>query len=84
MVAFLFQHIDQLSKWPSLQRVVAGRATIKNTEVLERIALYLLSNTGQLISINKIANTLRSSGLKVSSNTIENYLELLHNAFSVL
>lgn len=64
-----------------LLRVVAGRATIKNTEVLERIALYLLSNTGQLISINKIANTLRSSGLKVSNNTIENYLELLHNAF---
>lgn len=64
-----------------LLRVVAGRATIKNTEVLERIALYLLSNTGQLISINKIANTLRSSGLKVSNNTVENYLELLHNAF---
>ena len=64
-----------------LLRDVAGRATIKNTEVLERIALYLLSNTGQLISINKIANTLRSSDLKVSNNTIENYLELLHNAF---
>lgn len=64
-----------------LLRDVAGRATIRNTEVLERVALYLLSNTGQLISINKIANTLRSAGLKVSNNTIENYLELLHNAF---
>lgn len=64
-----------------LLKDVAGRATIKNTEILERIGLYLLSNTGQLISINKIANTLRSTGFKVSNNTIENYIDLLSNAF---
>lgn len=64
-----------------LLRDVAGRATIKNTAVLERIALFLLANTGQLISINKIANTLRSGGLKVSNNTIESYINLLEDAF---
>ena len=64
-----------------LLKDVAGRATIKNTEVLERIALFLLSNCGQLISINKIANTLRSAGFKVSNNTIENYINLLQSAF---
>lgn len=64
-----------------LLRDVASRATIKNTEVLERIALFLLGNTGQLISINKIANSLRSAGLKVSNNTLENYIDLLQDAF---
>lgn len=64
-----------------LLRDVAGRATIKNTEVLERIALFILSNTGQLISINKIANTLRSAGFKISNNTIENYISLLKDSF---
>lgn len=64
-----------------LLRDVAGRATIKNTEVLERVGLFLLGNAGQLISINKIANTLRSSGFKISNNTIEAYLNLLQDAF---
>lgn len=64
-----------------LLRDVAGRATIKNTEILERVGLFLLGNSGQLISINKIANTLRSSGFKISNNTIENYLNLLQDAF---
>lgn len=64
-----------------LLRDVAGRATIKNTEVLERVGLFLLGNAGQLISINKIANTLRSSGFKISNNTIQAYLNLLQDAF---
>lgn len=64
-----------------LLRDVASRASIKNTEALERVALFLLGNTGQLVSINKIANTLRSSGFKISNNTIENYINLLQDAF---
>ncbi|WP_438821968.1 DUF4143 domain-containing protein, partial [Lactobacillus jensenii] len=43
--------------------------------------LFLLGNAGHLISINKIANTLRSSGFKISKNTIEAYLNLLQDAF---
>lgn len=64
-----------------LLRDVASRANIKNTEALERVALFLLGNTGQLVSINKIANTLRSSGFSISNNTIENYINLLQDAF---
>lgn len=64
-----------------LLKDVAGRATIKNTEALERIALFLLSNIGQLISINKIGGTLRSVGIRISNNTIESYLKLLEDSF---
>lgn len=64
-----------------LLRDVTQRTTVKNPEVLERIALFLLANIGQLVNVNKIANTLRSSGLRVSNNTIENYMKLLEDAF---
>jgi len=64
-----------------LFRDVAGRAIVKEPELLERIAIFLLDNIGQLVSTNKIANTIRSTGRKVSNNTIENYLSLLENSF---
>lgn len=64
-----------------LLRDVALRATVKEPELLSRIATYLLDNIGQLISTNKIANTLRSNGRKVSNNTVENYLQLLEDSF---
>lgn len=60
---------------------VTQRALIKEPDILERIAVYLLDNIGQLVSTNKIANTIRSSGRKISNNTIESYLSLLENAF---
>jgi len=40
-------------------RDVAQRSVIKEPELLERIALYLLDNVGQLVNTNKIANTIR-------------------------
>lgn len=64
-----------------LLRDVTQRVTIKNPEALERITLFLLSNIGQLVNVNRIANTLRSSGLKISNNTIEGYLKLLEEAY---
>lgn len=64
-----------------LLKDVAARASVKNTEALERVALFLLGNTGQLVSINKIANTLRSAGFAISNNTIEGYINLLKDAF---
>ena len=64
-----------------LFRDVASRAVIKEPELLERIAIFLLDNIGQLVTVNKIANTLRSTGRKVSNNTIENYLLLLEQSY---
>jgi len=64
-----------------LFRDVAGRTIIKEPELLERIAIFLLDNVGQLVTTNKIANTLRLSGRKVSNNTVEGYLALLESAF---
>jgi len=64
-----------------LFRDVATRTVIREPEILERIAIFLLDNIGQLISTNKIANTIRSTGRKISNNTVESYVSLLENSF---
>lgn len=64
-----------------LFRDVASRTIVKEPDLLERIANFLLDNIGNLVTTNKIANTIRSNGRKVSNNTIESYLSLLENSF---
>lgn len=64
-----------------LLRDVANRASIKEPEILERITLYLLDNIGNLVNVNKIANTVRSTGRKISNNTVESYINLLVKSF---
>ncbi|MFU2205597.1 ATP-binding protein [Streptococcus pluranimalium] len=64
-----------------LYRDVTKRAVVKEPEILNRVATYLLDNVGQLVSTNKIANTIRSTGRKVSNATIESYIQLLEDSF---
>nr|WP_244951916.1 ATP-binding protein [Streptobacillus felis] len=60
---------------------ISYRANIRDVAILERIILFLLDNVGQLININKIANTLVSSGIKISNNTVQNYVDILEKSF---
>ena len=64
-----------------LLKDVTQRALVREPDILERVATYLLDNIGQLVSTNKIANTIRSTGRKVSNSTIESYLSLLEDSF---
>ncbi|MGT2666799.1 ATP-binding protein [Streptococcus rifensis] len=64
-----------------LLKDVTQRTMVKDPDILERVATYLLDNIGQLVSTNKIANTIRSTGRKVSNTTIESYLALLEDSF---
>ncbi|CAM3201483.1 ATP-binding protein [Streptobacillus felis] len=60
---------------------ISYRSNIRDVAILERIILFLLDNVGQLININKIANTLVSSGIKISNNTVQNYVDILEKSF---
>lgn len=60
---------------------VISRATVREPQILQKVALFLLDNIGNLVNTNKIANTLRTSGQKASNNTIDSYMDLLENAF---
>jgi len=64
-----------------LVKDVLTRKGIKDVAVLERITRYLFDNIGNLTSIRKVADTLVSSGCKVSYNTVENYITALCETF---
>lgn len=64
-----------------LWRDVAFRSEVREPAMLERIALFLIDNIGNSITTNKIANTIRSSGKKISNTTVDAYLNLLEDSF---
>lgn len=67
-----------------LLRDVTERANIRNDDQLTRIANYLLSEVGNLISGNKIAGALKSDGFKTANSTsVLRYINLLSDAFIV-
>jgi predicted AAA+ superfamily ATPase len=62
---------------------VAARRNIVDLPVLDRITRFIFDNIGNLTSIKKIADTLGSSGRKVSGPTVESYILALEDAFVV-
>ena len=44
---------------------------------------YIAANVGNIVSTKKISDYLTSSGRKVTSETIDNYLRMLENAFII-
>ncbi len=60
---------------------VANREGIKDVSVLESIVKTLVSGIGSPISTKKIADTLSSSGRKISVNTVDNYVRALTDSY---
>ena len=60
---------------------VIGRRKVADTALLERVIRFMFDNIGSLCSIKKIADTLVSSGRKVSTNTVESYLSALTDCY---
>lgn len=60
---------------------VVARKNISDVDILESVISYMFDNIGNLCSANKIANTLTSSGRKVSSHTVESYLAALTDSY---
>lgn len=64
-----------------LWRDIAHRSTIKDPDGLERIVKFLIDNIGNTVSTNKIVNTLKSHGKKISNPTVDSYLHFLVQSF---
>ncbi|MDN3079564.1 ATP-binding protein [Enterococcus faecium] len=60
---------------------VALRSGIKDPAVLKAIIRFLADNVGQLVNSSKIANTLKSEGIKTSVHTVSRYLDMLENGY---
>ncbi|NTU88344.1 MAG: ATP-binding protein [Actinobacteria bacterium] len=62
---------------------VVQRNQIRDVTLLEAISHYLADTVGSPVSSTKISNYLTSSGRKASTNTIDNYIRMLEDAFIV-
>ena len=64
-----------------LMKDVVGRNKITDVLILESVSNFLFDNIGQLVSINKISNTLNSNNRSNSVNTIENYTKYILDSY---
>lgn len=64
-----------------LMKDVIKRNEIRDGALLESILKFIASNIGNVVSTKKISDYLTSSGRKTTSDTIDNYLKMLENAF---
>lgn len=60
------------------------RNKIKNIDFLERLIKFVISNIGQIFSINSIRKYLKHENISVSTNTLSNYLNNCLNAYLLL
>lgn len=62
---------------------IAKRHQINDIAILESVIKFIFSNTSNILSSKKIADTLTSSGRKISQPTVENYLHFLEECFLI-
>lgn len=66
-----------------LLKDVVSKNKIKDVMILDSIVKFLFDNIGQLVSTNKISNTLNSNNRKNSVNTVENYISNLVDSYII-
>jgi predicted AAA+ superfamily ATPase len=64
-----------------LMRDVVRRNAVRDSALLENVLRFLCGNIGNTVSTKKISDCLTSAGRKTNSETIDNYLKMLENAF---
>jgi hypothetical protein len=85
----LMDHPDTISSFLSgiyntvIIKDVVQRNNVRDIALLENILKFVAANIGSPISSKKISDYLTSSGRKTSSETIDNYLKMLENAFII-
>jgi predicted AAA+ superfamily ATPase len=60
---------------------VAERAQVRDITSLRALVAFLADNIGQLVQPAKVAGVLKHEGISISNHTVENYLQLLEDAF---
>lgn len=66
-----------------LMKDVIYRNNIKDVIILESVIKFIFDNIGQIVSTNKISNTLNSNNRKNSVNTIESYISNLLDSYII-
>jgi hypothetical protein len=66
-----------------IYRDIVERHSISNTFLLKYIIKHCFSNISSLLSVNKLFQDLKSQGLKISKNTLHQYLDYLQDAYAL-
>lgn len=59
---------------------IVKRLKITDVNALDKVTKFIADNIGNIVSINKIANTLKSGGKSIDNKTVEKYLQWLVDA----
>lgn len=78
----VFPYLNAIYNTVLLKDVVT-RNKIRDVEQLERITRFVLTNCGNITSAKSIADYLKSQRLKISVETVQNYLHYLTQAFMI-
>ena len=62
---------------------IVKRLNVNDVNTLERIIRYLYAEAGSFQNINKITNTLTSSGTKITNKTVARYIEGIEDSMLV-
>lgn len=62
---------------------IVERYEIRNIGIFNRVVKYIIENTGNLFSANAIYTYLKHENLRITKQTIYNYLEYLENAYLI-
>lgn len=64
-----------------LLRDIIQHYTVNDPKLLEDIFVYLVNNASNLVSINNIANYMKSNGRKTTYDTVANYIGYIEDTF---
>lgn len=64
-----------------IMKDVIQRNEVRDPALLESVVRFMAGNVGNLVSSKRISDYLTSAGRKTSSETIDNYLRMLENAY---
>ena len=78
----IFGYLKSVFSTIILKDVVA-RHNIRNVNFLERLIKFLADNTGQILSAKKISDYLKSQQVKLSTNSVLNYLSFLTESYFI-
>lgn len=63
-------------------RDIRQKYKIRNSQLMDKLADYMMDNISNLTSVRNIADTLNSNNDKINSKTIGSYIQYLCNAFA--
>lgn len=78
----LYQYISSIYNTILLKDVIK-RNNVRNVNLLENITQYIFQNVGNIFTAKKVSDYLKSQKLRVSIDTVQNYISYLMSTFAV-